>query len=159
TSYLRTWDWPRILQEFQRIARPGGIIRLTEADIVHESTSEAFSQNSEIALDAFYQAGHIFDPNSKGIGDELPRLLNRYGVVNVQSLDHILEYRAGTDMGNRFAEDMKLGIRTGIAFFRKWSRKLDKLEATSQQAILDLDKPDFFDRVRVVIAWGQKPGK
>src|SRR5229473_18384 len=32
TSYLRTWDWPKLLQEYQRVAQPGGVIRVTEAD-------------------------------------------------------------------------------------------------------------------------------
>src|SRR6266851_2530638 len=31
-GYMRTWDWPKLLQEFQRVARPGGIIRLTESE-------------------------------------------------------------------------------------------------------------------------------
>ena len=39
-SYLRTWDWPKLLSEFQRITRKGGVIRLTEANII-ESTSPA----------------------------------------------------------------------------------------------------------------------
>jgi ubiquinone/menaquinone biosynthesis C-methylase UbiE len=26
-SYLRTWDWPKLLQELQRVTRSGGVIR------------------------------------------------------------------------------------------------------------------------------------
>lgn len=158
-SYLRTWDWPRLLQEFQRITRPGGIIRLTEADIVQEADSPAYAENTEIALDAFYQAGHIFDPNSKGIANELPRLLSRYGLEEVQVQDYTLEYRAGTEMGDRFVEDMKLGLRNGIPFFRKWSRKLDRIEPVIQQTLLALEQPDFFARAHVATAWGRKAGK
>jgi ubiquinone/menaquinone biosynthesis C-methylase UbiE len=40
-SYLRTWDWPKLLHEFQRVARPDGVIRLTEADMIIQSTSMA----------------------------------------------------------------------------------------------------------------------
>src|SRR5579875_1279942 len=28
-SYLRTWDWPKLIEQFQHITRPGGVVRLT----------------------------------------------------------------------------------------------------------------------------------
>jgi ubiquinone/menaquinone biosynthesis C-methylase UbiE len=38
-SYLRTWDWPKLLREFQRVSRRGGVIRLTEGDAMQSSSS------------------------------------------------------------------------------------------------------------------------
>src|SRR5579883_2831612 len=32
-SWLRTWDWRKLLQEYQRVTRPGGIVRITEGDV------------------------------------------------------------------------------------------------------------------------------
>src|SRR6266702_4822698 len=40
-SFLRKWDWPKILQEYQRVAQPGGVVRVTEADFILECSSPA----------------------------------------------------------------------------------------------------------------------
>lgn len=29
-SFLRTWEWPKLLQEYQRVIRPGGVVRISE---------------------------------------------------------------------------------------------------------------------------------
>src|SRR5579859_4903849 len=42
TSWLRMWEWKKILMEYQRVARPGGIVRITEYKIV-ESNSPALT--------------------------------------------------------------------------------------------------------------------
>src|SRR5258708_2159368 len=31
-GYLRTWDWRKLLQEYQRVGRPGGVVRITESE-------------------------------------------------------------------------------------------------------------------------------
>src|SRR5262249_10528473 len=41
TSWLRTWEWPQFLQKCQRVARPGGVIRVTEFNVCVESSSPA----------------------------------------------------------------------------------------------------------------------
>ncbi|HEY7418079.1 MAG TPA: class I SAM-dependent methyltransferase, partial [Ktedonobacteraceae bacterium] len=33
-SYLRTWDWSKILQEARKVSKSGGVIRFTEADFI-----------------------------------------------------------------------------------------------------------------------------
>jgi ubiquinone/menaquinone biosynthesis C-methylase UbiE len=38
-SFLRTWDWPKMLSEMQRVSRAGGVIRITDEEIVHQSNS------------------------------------------------------------------------------------------------------------------------
>ncbi|GAC1660939.1 MAG: hypothetical protein PVS3B1_36390 [Ktedonobacteraceae bacterium] len=38
-SYPRTWDWPKIMSEMQRVCRPGGVLRLTKSNAIVESNS------------------------------------------------------------------------------------------------------------------------
>src|SRR6185437_8297563 len=59
-SYLRTWDWPKLLEEYQRVTRPKGIIRITEASFITESSSPALIRIFEITRKTLYQAGHLF---------------------------------------------------------------------------------------------------
>src|SRR5260370_41067512 len=38
TAFMRTWNWPKVLDEMQRVTRPGGVIRLTENECFHSSS-------------------------------------------------------------------------------------------------------------------------
>ena len=52
-SYLRTWDWPHLLQEYQRVTRTGGVIRITEGEWGAESTSQALSNLFDLLRQAY----------------------------------------------------------------------------------------------------------
>jgi ubiquinone/menaquinone biosynthesis C-methylase UbiE len=157
-SYLRTWDWPKLLQEFQRITRSGGVVRVTEGDFIVQSPSPALTRLFELALDAFYRAGHYFTPESNGVTGELARLLKRYGLQNVQTRVHMVEYQAGTVEGQLFYEDMRHFFRTALLFFRKWGRVPEDYETIYQQALNEMQQPDFVATSSLLTAWGTKPG-
>ncbi len=158
-SYLRTWDWPKLLSEFQRVTRPGGVIRVTECKIGVESNSPALTDIFVVILDAFYQAGHFFTPSRDGVITQLARLLHQHGVQNVQTRAHMLEYRPDTAEGQSFYEDMKHLFRTVSPFLRKWSRVPDDYEKLCQQALSEMRQPDFEATWHLLTAWGNKPGK
>ncbi len=158
-SYLRTWDWPKLLQEFQRVTRPGGVVRVTEGNIIVQSTSSALTRLYELALDAFYRAGHFFIPESNGVTSELARLLHQYEFQNVQTRIYTLEYRAGTAVGQRFYEDMRHSFRTALPFFRKWSHVPEDYETLYQQALNEMQQPDFVAAWSLLTAWGHKSRK
>lgn len=152
-SYLRTWDWPRLLQEFQRIAQSGGVIRLSEVDMV-ESNSPSLTRREEILLQAFYQAGHFFTLSKDGVTRELMPLLRRYGLQNVQGQLHTMEYRAGTVEGQLFAENMARGFRTLQPFMRKWGHLPDDHEAIYQSMLNEMQQPDFVATWKMLTVWG-----
>ncbi len=154
-SYLRTWDWPKLLHEFQRVTRLGGVIRVTEADMV-ESTSPALTRREHMLFQAFHQAGHFFTLDRDGVTRELTSLLRRCGLQNVQTRVHMLEYRAGTVEGQRFAEDIQHGFRTLLPFMRKWMRVPDDYEVIYQQALSEMQQPDVVATWRLLTAWGIK---
>lgn len=156
-GYLRTWDWPKLLKEFQRVTIPGGVIRLTEGDILPENTSPALTHLYHLLLQAFYQSGHLFTPESDGITSQLARLLHQYGVQHVQTRSYTGEGRAGTIEGQRFYEDMSRVFRTLLPFLRKWTRVPDDYERIYQQALSEMQQPDFVESGRVLTAWGNKP--
>jgi ubiquinone/menaquinone biosynthesis C-methylase UbiE len=158
-SYLRTLDWPKLLHEYQRVTRPGGVSRVTEGKIVFESTSPALTRLSEIVLDALYRAGHLFTLDRNGVTSELARLLHQYGLQNVQTRAYVLEYRAGTAEGQLFYEDMRRVFRTVVPFLHKWSRVPDDYEEIYQQALSEMQQPDFVATWGLLTAWGIKPRK
>lgn len=61
---------PKLLQEYRRTCRPGGVIRITEDDWV-VSNSPALSRLSELFLRASCQAGHLFTSASESVTGQL----------------------------------------------------------------------------------------
>jgi len=156
TGYLRTWDWPKLLSELRRVTRRGGVIRITEADFGVESTSPALTRLNELVFEAFYRAGHIFLHEKTGVTSELARLIELYGFANVQTRTSTLEYRPGTEEGDHFIEDMKLVFRTVVPFVQKWGNIPRDYEAIYQQAISEMQHPDFTATWPVLTAWGNR---
>ncbi len=154
-SYLRTWEWPKLLQEFQRVTRPGGVIRVTESNVVTESSSSALTRLNQVFLEAFYRSGHIFTPGSNGVISQLASLLHQYGLKNVQTHAHALEFRGGTVEGQRFYEDARLG-ETLLPFIRKWTRLPEDYQTLRQQVFSDMQQPDFEATWNLLTVWGRK---
>jgi ubiquinone/menaquinone biosynthesis C-methylase UbiE len=154
-SWLRTWDWPKLLKEYQRVTRPNGVIRITECEI-NESTSPTLTLLNDLLLQALYQSGHFFTLDRCGVINELPRLLQQYGIKDVQAATHTLEYRAGTPEGHLFYEDLRHAYKTFVPFLRKWTRVPDDYETLYQQLLTEMQQPDFVATWRLLTLWGVK---
>lgn len=152
-SYLRTWDWLKLLVELRRTCQPGGVIRLTEGNIV-QSTSPALNQLGELFLQALYQAGHFFALHHRGVIDHLAPLLHTLGLTQRQTREWTLHFSAGTAEGQAFAEDMRHAYRTFIPFLQKWARFPDDYEVLYQQALDEMQRPDFVATWTLLTAWG-----
>jgi len=157
-SFLRKWDWPKLLSEFQRVTRPGGVIRLTECDLT-ENNSPALMHLYDLFLQAMYNAGNFFTLDRRGVIDELANLLNRHGLQNVQTRIHLLDCRDGTPLWQPYYENVRHGFRTLLPFFRKWTRVPDDYEVIYQQALSEMQQPDFVATWGLLTAWGIKPSQ
>ncbi|HLZ58997.1 MAG TPA: class I SAM-dependent methyltransferase [Ktedonosporobacter sp.] len=156
-SYLRTWDWPKLLSEFQRVCKPGGVIRITEFDIISESSSPAHLRLSELGRDVLYRAGHLFTPDPEGVTSQLAHLLYRYAwVLDAQTRAYKLHYSAGTPEGQLFYEDMKHLYQTVLPFLRKWTRIPDDYQTIYQQMLTEMQQPDFTATFPLLTAWGHR---
>ena len=156
-SFLHLQDWAKLLREYLRMARPGGVIRVTEGDWIASNTSPALSRLMELLGQAFYQAGHSFTPGSRGVTGELADLLQKAGLANMQRRAHTQEFRAGTVSGQHFIEDMQLIFRTSVPFLRKWTSVPDDYELIYQQALYEMHQPDFVATGSMLTVWGNKP--
>jgi ubiquinone/menaquinone biosynthesis C-methylase UbiE len=154
TSYLRTWDWPEIVQEFQRVTWLDGVTRLTECDTRIESNSPGHNRLNQLFVEALSRAGHLFNEQSDGVVHELVPLLKSYGFHNVQTRAHVLNYRAGTVEGQRYAEDLQLLFSTLVPFLQKWTRFPDNYDAIYQQALDEIRQPGFVATWNLFTIWG-----
>jgi ubiquinone/menaquinone biosynthesis C-methylase UbiE len=142
-GWVRTWNWPELLQEYQRVTRLGGVIRITESD-VEEGPYPALAQLGRLFIQAFYQAGHFFTAESGGMINHLARLLPQYaGIRDVQTRLHTLEYRVGTPGWQGLHEHSRRLYQTALPFLRKWTRVPENYEEIFQQAMNEQKQMDF----------------
>jgi ubiquinone/menaquinone biosynthesis C-methylase UbiE/transcriptional regulator with XRE-family HTH domain len=150
-SFLRTWDWPKLLQECKRVARPGGVLRITETTMAARCHSPALAKLQHLFLQALAHAGHLFE---EGVVAGLPHLLRQYAFRDVQTHLYELEYRAGTPEKQLFIEDLTRVFRTALPFLRKWVRVPDNYEALYRQMLADIRQPDFVAQWPLITVWG-----
>ncbi len=151
-SYLRIWEWPKMLSEYQRISKPGAVIRITESDIAH-GNSASFTQLSELLLQTLFRSGHLEAPKMNASIDMLPTLLHQHGIEQVQTRTYELKYPAGTPEGEAFYEDMRQW-KNLVPFFRRWTRLPDNYEEIYQQAMREMQQADFVGEWTFLTAWG-----
>jgi ubiquinone/menaquinone biosynthesis C-methylase UbiE len=155
-SWLRTWEWTKLLVEYQRVCRPGGIIRITEMNGL-ESNSPALMQLGDICLKTFYHSGRLFTPTSDGLTGHLMRLMTQHGIKHIQTRVHTLVLRAGTAPGQHFYKDMSLFYRVALPFFHKWTRVPRDYQEIYQQAKKEMQQPDFVATWTLLTVYGTTP--
>ena len=154
-DFLRSWDWNRLLENFRRIARPHGVIRLIEADMI-ESNSPAQMQQADHLLQAFHRSGHFFTPQKDGMTSGLVPWLLQWGFQNVQTVDRTLHYDKESLEGQFFLIYLEQVSRSIQAFKQKWNRQPDD-EALSKQMLEDMQRPDFEASWRFLTVWANNP--
>lgn len=159
SSFLRNWDWRKLLQEFHRVSRSGAVIRITEGEVVHESNSPALLRLGQIFLQATRQAGLTFSPESNGVTKELAGVLTQHGFQNVQTRPFVLEYRFGTPEWQSYYDDVSRASHTFLPFLRKWTAVPDNYDELCQQALSEMSQPDFVTTWNLLTAWGTEPAK
>jgi ubiquinone/menaquinone biosynthesis C-methylase UbiE len=156
SSWLRTWDWPKLLSEYRRVSHWNGMVRITEPGMAVKSDSPALTRLSNVFVQALYQAGHLFAPTGEGLTDELTRLLHQHGVQNVQTRASAIEYLPDSPQRQTLLEDARLLYRVSVPFLRKWTKVPEEYEQIYQQAMSDMEQLDFRATVITLLtAWGK----
>lgn len=155
-SFLRIWDWPKLLSEMLRVTRSGGVVRLTEGEVDSQTTSPAATALYERGVRALSRAGHLFTEQPDGLLNHLAPLLRQCGGERVQTRTFTLEYRAGTVEWQAFFQDARSALRQARPFVQKWGCAGDDYDALYQQALREMQQPDFHATWRLLTVWGYK---
>lgn len=158
SSFLRTWDWLKALNEFMRVTKLRGVVRVTEPNIL-ECTSPALTSLWQILAQAFYQAGNFFVPQDNGVTCELVHLLTQCGLKQVQSKVYVMHYQAGIPECELLYEDARHAFRNLQPFLNKWTRVPDDYQGIYQHALREIQQPDFTASWTFLTAWGVKPSE
>src|SRR5579883_1724521 len=156
SSFLRAWDWTKLLQEYKRVLRPDGIVRITEGSMVTGSSSPALARLNELVFRALDQAGHFLAHKPDGVTSELPHLLKQHGFQHIQTRAHHMEYRTGTPQWQMCYQDTYYATRTLRPFLQKWMHLPDDFDDLCEQALLEMQQPDFVATWPLMTVWGIK---
>jgi ubiquinone/menaquinone biosynthesis C-methylase UbiE len=158
-SFMRKWDWPKMFSEMHRILKPRGIARITEGDINYDSSSIALSQFWTSLQRAFYHAGYLFEEKPAGLVDHLPGLLLRHDFQNIQLRKFPVEFHAGTEAGKALFDDLTHAFHTSRPFLQRHGCLPQDYDVLYQQAIQDMQQPDFVARTSYYIFCATNPAQ
>lgn len=154
-SYIRTWDWPKLLEEFMRVVQLDGIIRVTDTEIVYNTSSPSLNRFGDMLVCALERAGNYFVQEPDGYIAHLARILTLYGCQEVQTRKYTVDYRANTPTGQGYYKVISHAMRTLRPFFQKWGSITNDYDEMCQQALHDMQQPDFVAIGRLLTAWGK----
>lgn len=106
--------------------------------------------------EAFYKSGHLFEATPNSLAERLVPLLHQHtNAHDIQSKKVYVENRAGTPEGIQFMKDIEHVIHTFRPFLQKWGTVPKDFSEIGQQALHDMQQPDFTSTV-IHTAWGIK---
>ena len=152
--------WPRVMGELFRITRPGGFIRLTEAEDVSVTTSPAFERMAVIFLQACRIGEFGFSPTGRsyGLPPMLPYFLRKAGCQIIQKRAMIVDWSAGTAFHYAVAQNFKIAFRLLQPFIVSIGVATEEeLEQLYRDIDLELQAEDFCAFLTFFTVWGQKP--
>ena len=158
-GFMSKTTWPQLVKECIRILRPGGFLRLTEAE-VPMGTSLAAEKLYHKLAEAMSKGGRTFSPDGRLVGviPVIGALLREAGFQQVQHTAHILECSAGQDAWHSFYQDFKIGVARGEPFLLKAGViSKEEYDAAYQQALADILSDDFCGIWLYASVVGQKP--
>ncbi len=153
-SYLRQWDWPKLLREYQRVCKRHGVIRITEGAPQLETSSSALTRLLELLAQAMYQAGYLFSPEGADLTRHLANLMHQHGIQQVQTKISKIAYHQTPATRQAYADDMKRVFQTTVPFMRKWIKLPPDYQDIYQQMLDETQQPDFEVTGTVTTAWG-----
>lgn len=154
-GFLRTWDWPKVLREMERVTRPGGIIRLVELETLNQSNSKALDEMGKLISSAFFHAGRFFEPEPTGLIAHLEGQLRLLGCQNIQTKSVTAVMWSGTRSRQILYEIMVHNLLAMRFFVKKWSGcDLATYDELYQQALFEIQQDDFQMQWYLQTVWG-----
>jgi ubiquinone/menaquinone biosynthesis C-methylase UbiE len=137
--------WPSVLREFVRVTRPGGVIRLTEAELPI-TNSPAFAQLGGLISQAFFQTGRSFSPEGRllSITAGLKQLVQDAGCQQVQQGVAATNFSSGTPAHTEIIQDIAQTYRLVLPFLVNTGvTTQQEVEQIYQQMLSEVQSDDF----------------
>lgn len=151
-SFIRTWDWLRIVGEMHRVVHPDGVVRIVESSFP-KSDSEAHRTLMGYVIEALYQAGHLFAPEQAGVVHMVYPMLKHYSMKNVQKKEFVCTF---SEKDLSYIEDSRHFFLLMYPFLRKWIRLPETYMETYTQMMHEITQPGCKTTCTFTVMWGEK---
>ena len=161
-SFMHRTAWAGLVQECTRILRPGGMLRLTEAENFGITNAPAYEKLNRLMVRAMQKAGQIFSPEADtfGVMPMLGAFLRQAGCINIQQKAHIVDFSFGTEAHDGWYQNFSISFQLLQPFLLKMEVTTpEEVNHLYQQALTEMVREDFRAIWLYLSVWGQKPGK
>jgi ubiquinone/menaquinone biosynthesis C-methylase UbiE len=151
--------WSQALHAFVQMVRPGGIIRLTEAELPI-SRSTAYAQLGGLISQALFQTKRSFSPTGRllSMTPLLKRLLQESGCQQVQHMVAEVNFSAGTSAHEELIQDIRQTYQLVQPFLVAADvTTQQEVEQLYQRMLTELTSEQFDAVAFSLIAWGTRP--
>jgi ubiquinone/menaquinone biosynthesis C-methylase UbiE len=157
-NFLPVAAWPRLMQEFKRITRPGGTIRLTESEWWYFTNSPALENLNAMIIRALKLQGGSFSERFTGVLPMLGRFLLDAGCANVNYRSHVIDYSFGTEAYEGFRRDATVVFKLFQPFIvRMGVATQEEVEHLYNRMQVEMLQENFRGLMLPLTAWGEKP--
>lgn len=159
SAFMLRDKWPLLFQEILRVLHPGGILHMTEPEVVI-SNKPNFEKVMYIASQMMNRAGLNFSSAGYhyGIIQMLPYFFRQSGLTILGKKAHFIECSFGTEMHESFCHDLFSGlqligpmvVKMQLATSEEWQELLQKTQ-------VETCEKDFCAGWTLLTVWGEKP--
>lgn len=160
SSFLRRDAWPLLLQECQRILRPGGILRITETDHGGITSSPAFDQLNTFLFRAMHTMGYGFAPNgvTLGITPMLERIFRQANYSHLQRQAHAINFSRDAEVWTDFYRNTEIVFLQALPMLQKVGMaSKDELDALYHTMLSEMQQEAFCGMWYLLSVWGTTP--
>lgn len=157
-NFLPAASWPQLTQEFGRITRSGGFIRLTESEWWYFTTSPALENLNALIIHALKIQGSFSQTGRfTGILPMLGRLLLDASCVNIKLVSHAIDFSVGTEAYEGFRRDAAVVFKLFQPFIMRMGvATQEELDRLYDQMLIEMLQEDFRGLMLPLTAWGEK---
>jgi SAM-dependent methyltransferase len=158
TGLMTPGDWTKLLQECSRILRPGGILRLLEAEDFGITNSPAIERFTQLSIKAGRNLGRAFftDGRFAGTMAMLGPLLRSSGFQEIHQPSYIIDWSSDTQAFYPMRENIKVVLQLLRSFLDQAGvLSTEQFEVLYEQALVEMNNSDFVATMLYLSAWGK----
>lgn len=158
-SFMPRDAWIPVLQEFLRVTKPGGTLRLTEFDEFGKSNSVAYTKLQRLIGRASLFNGQSFSPDGHdlGITPMLGLFLKEAGCELIREKAYAVDFSAGTEAQQSCYDDCKVALKLLQPYILKTGITTQKdLDDLYNRTLAEMLSNNFRAILSIFSAWGRK---
>jgi SAM-dependent methyltransferase len=158
-GFIRRDLWPSVIQEFARVTRPGGFIRLSEPHDVGATSSPTLKKFLTWLYMGMYKLGYAFSTTGTDVGITpwLSEFLDSVGVLDINIRPSVLDFSYGTEAHLPQCENLTAAFQTTKPLVMGLGVSEAEWRAVTEQAKQEMYAADFKGLWYMLTAWGRKP--